>query len=243
MIKKGFTLIEALLAILILGLVATLVIPTLASNIRKQTYASALSNAVTNFENAMEANMLKAGTNELSGQAWWLALSNTLNDSVIINFKNNVTKSLALTDYSKTPLSYKTLEGGDVSNDILKIAVRFMTKNGVEYQIYINALDWPDGVPITGKTESEALANNVNYTSRAGVVFIDVNGDKLPNILGRDLFWFDVGVDGKLYPYGSRDYCFFNGTTYSNVSTECVTNKKGEYCAAHLIKNGYKMDY
>ena len=63
MIKKGFTLIEALVAILILGLVATLVIPTLASNIRKQTYASALSNAITTFESAMEANMLKRNIN------------------------------------------------------------------------------------------------------------------------------------------------------------------------------------
>ena len=250
MIKKGFTLIEALVAILILGLVATLVIPTLASNIRKQTYASALSNAVTNFESAMEANMLKEGAYNLYETGAWRSIifNKTTKDDELQYFMSNMGKTLALVGYDNTnKLTYKTLTGDVVklkeddfkgSIDPLDEAVRFFAKSGVEYKICTGEF------LLEKKSETEALKNNVNYTQYLATVFIDVNGDKLPNILGKDLFWFELGVDGKLYPYGGKDYCYIHKIEeYSDVSTECVTNQKGEYCAAHLIKNGYKMDY
>ena len=246
--KNGFTLVEIILALTVVGVVAALAIPPLVSNYRKQSYSSVLSNAISTFETAMGANMLKEGVDDLLDTEAWKGIKSstiytlknlsTTKDEEINTFMGNLGKSLALSNFNKTKLAYKKLASGSYSSTDLNDAVRFIAKNGVEYLIYIS-----DVKKSKAKSESDAFSNNVNYTNKAAVVYIDVNGAKLPNILGRDLFKFDLGTDGKLYPHGSSDYCYFNEDTYSDIEKECVTNKKGEFCAAYLIKNGYKMDY
>ena len=61
---------------------------------------------------------------------------------------------------------------------------------------------------------------------------------------GRDLFSYDLSVDGKLYADGSANFNFFREVASApDVEQECVTNRNGLYCAEYLAKNGYKMDY
>ena len=77
----------------------------------------------------------------------------------------------------------------------------------------------------------------------AARVLIDVNGDSLPNIIGRDLFWYELGTDGRLYPHYGKDFCAFSGNSCGVPKTKCAIEKDGEYCSAYLKENGYKMDY
>ena len=87
------------------------------------------------------------------------------------------------------------------------------------------------------------LEKGCNYLNKAGEVGIDINGEKGPNIVGRDYFRFELGNDGRLYPFGGNDYCIYWEETYTDVTKKCVDDLEGEYCAAHLMQNGYKMDY
>lgn len=57
-------------------------------------------------------------------------------------------------------------------------------------------------------------ADNVDYYY--GPIYIDVNGEAKPNKLGKDLFSFNLGEDGNLYPSGTE--------------------------TTALVKNGYKIE-
>lgn len=244
--KIGFTVVETLATILVIGVLASIVLPTFVTESKKQINANSLSNAISTFELAMTTYMHREGVEDiLDTGAWRVLLNNGIYslddetaDGTINSFIGNLGSSFKIRDFNTDSTSYKTLSGGEFSNDALSNAITLVAKNGVEYKIFANQES-----KANAKSESDALLANVNYTNRAAVVFIDVNGRSLPNVIGRDLFWFDLGTDGRLYPFGSRDYCFYNNVAYNNVKLRCKTIKAGEYCAVYLMENSYKMDY
>ena len=101
------------------------------------------------------------------------------------------------------------------------------------YYIYIeNPIKDPEKI-----TEVDAMGEDVALTETAAKIAIDVNGDKYPNIIGRDIFFFILGADGVLYPYGSKDVNNKLGEEYT------CANNRGMGCTAQLIQNGYEMNY
>jgi hypothetical protein len=87
--------------------------------------------------------------------------------------------------------------------------------------------------------ESKALLKGSNYLEQIAEIYIDTNGfGTKPDILGRDIFRFDLSVDGHLYPYGGDDYDFYHE---KKIDGNCPEDS--EFCAEHLLKNGYNMDY
>ena len=241
--KIGFTIAESIITMAIIGVVAALTIPPLTTNYRKQAYTCTLSAAVSNFEKAMSTLILKEDVDDLlDTQAWKnaeLSLSSTSTKEKINKFTTDIGKTLKISTVKTNLLQYKPLSAPN-SNPNLSYGspVRFTTKNGYEYQIYLNAISHD-----LADLESEMIANGSNYLNKAGEVGIDVNGEKGPNIVGRDYFRFELGNDGRLYPFGGNDYCVYNGVDYTDVTTKCVTDLDGSYCAAYLMQNGYKMDY
>ena len=240
--KKAFTLAEILIAIGVVGVSAALTIPTLVSGYQKQVYASTLATAVSNFENAMTTMIMKEGVDNLLETNAWVDCSKSLyngsSDAKIQKFIANIGKTLPIESYIKTALSYKYLNPAKTSSKIAAGGVRLIAKNGIEYIVYLS------GNPVKEKSEMEALNAGYNYTKHAALVYIDVNGEAGPNIYGRDLFRYDLGDDGHLYPFHSREYAnYAAGGGYSDVETKCKTDKDGSYCAAYLLENGYKMDY
>lgn len=71
--RNGYTIAEAIITLAIIGVVAALTIPAFIANYRKQTYASSLSNAVANFENAMTTTIMQDGVAELFETKAWKA--------------------------------------------------------------------------------------------------------------------------------------------------------------------------
>lgn len=242
--KYGFTIAESIITMAIIGIVAALTIPSLTTNYRKQAYTSALSSAISNFENAMSTLILNEGADDLlDTQAWKnaeLSLDSTSTEEKINQFTTNIGKTLKISNFKTSSLNYKPLSAPN-SNASLSYGspVRFTTKNGYEYQIYLSNIS-KIGVY---DTEEDMINDGCSYFNKAGEVGIDINGEKGPNIVGRDYFRFELGNDGRLYPFGGNDYCAHNDVEYTDVTTKCVTDLDGSYCAAHLMQNGYKMDY
>lgn len=58
---------------------------------------------------------------------------------------------------------------------------------------------------------------DLSLYNRAFNIYVDINGDKGPNIKGRDLFSYSVSSNGKIYD----DYSY----------------------VGKIIKDGWKMDY
>ncbi len=208
--RKGYTIAEVIITLAIIGVVAALTIPPFVTNYRKQSYATSLSKAVANFENAMTTTMMRDGVNDLFSTNAWKASA--------ANFSNNLNFAI---------------KSSSVSGSTKIISL----KNGAVYRITTQNSDG------NAKKELEVLNAGTNMTAKAGEVTIDINGDAKPNTIGRDQFKYLIGSDGILYPLYSKDWAVYTGKTYSEPKTECVNNKKLDYCGAYLQLNGYKMDY
>lgn len=240
--RNGYTIAEAIITMAIIGVVASLTIPTFISSYRKTVYANSLASAVSNFDNAMTTMMMKEGVDDLLDTKAWKAVSNSLSrntsDDKIEEFMAEITKVLPIEGYEKDLRRYSALANpGAAPNITFGAPVTFRTKAGVEYMIYATGIS-----KANAKAEAATLLSGSNYHNKAAEVYIDVNGANEPNVQGRDWFRFDLGTDGNLYPFGGRDQSLYAGGAY-NPETNCVTNKNGYHCAAYLMENGYKMDY
>ena len=93
------------------------------------------------------------------------------------------------------------------------------------------------------------------YTHNMADIFIDVNGKSAPNTIGRDLFAFQIGENGVLYPSGgkalqvyeskSSDPGLWNGTSADSacLPESKIVKNSGWGCTARLVEEGYKFSY
>lgn len=245
--KLGFTLAEALLTLGIIGVVAALTLPSVTLEHRKRTYSASLAAAVSDLETAMSVMIMRDGVdNLLETRAWkyvkklpstMLCSQNSKEEAK--NFNEHVKFfSQAIggeyTDYYPEKKVYKFNKAELDSNSTsgLKRAVPFEMKNGITYFLYI------DIQGITKKDEDTMLNNGTNLYANAADVWIDVNGKNKPNTVGRDIFYFILGADGKLYPFGGKDHLNWLGG-----EDVIIEDSAGFGKTAELVKNNYKMNY
>lgn len=224
--KKAFTIAEILITLGIIGVVAALTLPLLTEDSQKKVYANKLSAAVSDFENAMTTMLEKEGKDMLQlTPAWTGSFLTELNKTM--PHKTSKIGTLKRKNLNKT-------DGDDFPSNN-----NFRNHKGAIFSVKLNT-------STDRKKESEMMAKGCTITSIAADIYIDVNGESKPNIWGRDTFRYVLDGDGHLYPYGGKDWSLFNDKTdYKSTTpkTQCVDNKNGDYCAAYLANNGYKMDY
>lgn len=83
-----------------------------------------------------------------------------------------------------------------------------------------------------------------------GSFIIDVNGNKKPNKVGRDMFYFYLSSEGYLIPQYGHDYYGYywrndalNGCGEPDKPLTSKSRSRGIGCAARIIENGWVMDY
>ena len=220
--KQGFTLAEILIALGVVGIIAAISIPGLATESKKKVWANSLSTAVSNFENAMTSYLVYENEYKLSDTKAWKEYENNLDHKKALGKKFSIKKkSDTAADYYGTQIIVKSLNTKITTDALSRAGITgqaYETNNGIAY--FIN------------------IKNNNDIAAKIG---IDINGKKTPNIIGRDIFVFHLTEEGYLKPYGSGDFGE-SEVTETNCSTK-VTGTVGEHCAARLIGNGYKMDY
>lgn len=257
--RKGFTLAEVLIALAIIGVVAVLTIPTLVSGYKKEVWASSLATAISNLEIATTTMIVKEGADDIYGTKAW---KNVAEDSPDLN-EDNIQQFLA--DFGETlQLSFKEdepqakdfyestglydINGNEFNptSDVCLLRGLTLTgKNNIVYFFYFESA--VSGV----KPEEDVYDLGGNLTYISAHVEIDVNGKDKPNTIGKDIFKFVMGSDGKWYPIGGIDYAVFlhnNTLTWKDTSSPyaCTDSTKKDYgwgCTARLVENGYKMDY
>lgn len=248
--RNGFTLAEILVSVAIIGVATALTIPNLMASYRKDVWGSSLATAVTNFETAMQGMINKEAVYDLfDTQSWRNLQGASLSNSNLKAWASKLSDTLVISDVYKNHSSYYGSEKFSTfasnSGTIEASGCGILTKQGAIYWIEIkNSNKDPNAI-----TEEDAFEKNANLTTvAANSLIIDTNGKEKPNKIGRDVFYFVLGSDGKLYPIGGKDYAVYKntGTWNSASSTEsCVDNttSSGIGCAGRLIENGYKMDY
>ena len=259
--KFGFTLAEILVALAIVGVVAAISIPTMVTESNKKIWANSLAVAVSNFENAITTYVLTEGATDLYGTESFRDedknefLEDVSSERLTLTRWNgtlsqyylstdNTKKVKSLNPKKTTPYNLSNMLGSATKN----LAV-WEANNGVSY--VFSAKKYEPGVDF----EESKLS------CLAGLVMIDVTGQKGPNRLGRDIFFFVVDKSGHLYPYNGKEHIeytmhigSFTGfiTSLAAALQACNPNPKGflssiftngETCAARVVENGFKMDY
>lgn len=224
--KYGFTLAEVLIALAIIGIAAAVTIPTFSVNSQNQANASKLSVAASSVENAFTAMISSEGADDITETKFGASYSSDdLNEYLKVSSNGS-----QLSDYYPSGTTYKTIDGDSITPSADYI---YETKAGALVMLKLNKVSTTIG--------------DVTYES-IGDLTIDANGAAKPNVWGRDLFLFKVGIDGMLYPAGSTTYSKLAYGNTSNVwdsdsgSVPCL-NKRSTGCTGRLVAKNYKVDY
>lgn len=221
---NGFTLAEALITLAIIGVIASMTLPTLATNSLRQQAASGLSKAIHTLE-AANATALQQGfardLRDLGANRDFEYFDVTLSPYL------QMTQRAIVNQYR----SFNNNAGIELGEG----ATGFSTKDGITY-IVDNAR-----VRQTGDLRNLPLA----YSGFGYRVWVDINGNnKGPNVHGRDLYQLIVDTKGAIIPMGSSlqaTYQQNNRTRWQNVcsSPGNVTNAAG--CTGAIVDNGYRV--
>ena len=214
--KKGFTLAEVLITLVIIGVIAALTIPNLIQKYTEQTTVKKLQKFYSTLSNAYNLAMKDNGPANEWGLIADTASANKIYDLLFKPYFK-ITKNCGTDNTGNciTNNNYKYLDNTEYAS--------YGGNNG----FYKVTLD--DGAAVFWR----------GYTlySASIAILYDVNGQKGPNMWGRDLFDFLVKKD-KVFPTGipSGEY------SAASFNNECKLTGRGGSCAAWVIYKG-NMDY
>ena len=254
--KRGFTLAEVLITLGIVGVVAALTAPALVMSSRNEANAARLSTVVSNMENAFQTAIAQEGADNLYGTSLW-DFNNVLvsGRAEIPQFVGRLGQYMILNGYKNSEndfyngvQTYAMSSTGGVgqSASIFGSSFAIETKNGAV--IFLQAYRQNN----LAEQRTAAINNGCTLYTRAGEVAIDVNGKNGPNVFGRDIFFFVLGENGVLYPFGGNDTNrVIGGSVWDNPGAQyaCTDASKGRAdsagrgCTARVIAEGYKINY
>jgi len=219
--ESGFTVIEILTAMGIVGVIACMTIPGIIMNVRDAQYKVAWEKAFSSF-----SDVIKGVKKDNCGQVKGAAANGD-------EFKDKLLPYLQYTGHayygvrpSYTPSGYKKLNGNDLTPDIdLPLYPSIQLTNGMI--IYVVNFS-PD-----------CSYNDATYiTNQCSDIKIDVNGKKGPNVQGRDLFSINV-FDDTVLPAGCSGVK--NCNDYWTVAMTCnpgstASDNSGSGCSAKYLQ-------
>jgi len=222
---NAFTLAEVLLTLAIIGVVAALTIPAVVTKVAKDQYVTGLKKAYNTLK-AVE----REARQEYGDMENWIWSVGGRGSDPTADFEKyflphfDVLKNCgATTEEGCFAEGITRLDGstyGDLSDPSF---YKIVTSDGMSWAY-------------------EKLSSTTPLYTR-GWFYIDVNGLKGPNILGRDIFLFDVFPSNLgIKPVGSYDSNGITPTTTSTVDSGCNTSFGGMFCAVKVLSEG-AMNY
>ena len=231
--KRGFTLAEVMVALTLVGVIASLTIPTFVASSRNKANAAKLATTISAVENAFTTMIASEAVRDFSETKF-------VNDPTALNlgdyFKTTTSGATLVPRYgSANP--YIDLDGNALAD--FPVTRFFESKNGAIITYNTNSVS---------KNPETVVAEGGSITNSVGRLYIDVNGPAKPNTWGRDVFYFRIGNDGLLYPAGGVNFAILEGQSgktwrSANSDFSCGTSKRTIGCTARLIENNYDIDY
>ena len=197
--KVAFTLAEVLITLGIIGVVAAMTLPSVIANYREKETVTKLKKLNSTFQNAY--NLLiqdEFGGVDASG---WGDISQD-------EFVKVFTKYLQVSKVCSVGQAQGCF--GDI---------KYANLGGVANQLYFDPLSafvLNDGSAVAIGWINGNNPEHVALTGDYGQLFVDINGKKSPNVLGRDVFSFVIRKDkliarGSLYDPKSENNIYDKG--------------------------------
>lgn len=239
--KFAFTLAEVLITLGIIGIVASMTIPTLMANQQRQQFATALAHFVSDFNNGLGLMKTDAGCVDLACTGIWNSAGNdTLWSNLKATGRLKLIKDCGIAAgggcFASTT---KDLNGNTKAtslDDNTTIAKGILT-NGMSIAV------WGAGTNCV-----ETGWGSGALSEMCGPMYVDVNGLKPPNTVGRDIFSLRITNRGGASPFGIMTYSTAghhwndNSSGYACDPTNYPTGN-GLTCAGRIQEKGWVMDY
>lgn len=223
--NHGFTLAEVLITLGIIGIVTAITIPTIVNKYQKQQTVAKLKKAYSVLGQVMQRAVADNSAAELG-------VGETLDANKVKNFFQTYwfpyfnapsiySKSLG-NDFYSTP-SGNSINLGIFNNYELG-RVFFITQEGTSY--FVSIMTWSGD-------ENGDLGHPLIASKQQ--VFIDINGLKRPNILGKDVFRFQIDYElGIVRPAGYN-------RSEAQINKDCSKSGSGGLCAAKIMHDGWQI--
>ena len=220
--KNAFTLAEVLLTLAIIGVIAALTIPAVVTKVTKDQYVVGLKKAY---------NTLKAVEREARQE-----------HGPMENWSWSGSSGAPTADFEKYFLPHldvikncgATEEKGCFAEGIIRLKGSWYGNYNSHHYYRI----------VTSDGMSWAYEKTGWTTQTVGIFYVDVNGLKGPNRLGRDIFEFWVYSSNLgIKPMGSYEWDGVTPLSTSYVDEECnTTDGYGDTCTTKVLAEG-AMNY
>ena len=205
--KNGFTLAEVLITLGIVGVVASMTLPTLNNNVQKQTYEAGAKKAFNIVSNAVSLYMVDQGVDDLSETPLYNnadGLKAFVNKyfRVAVDCGNRYYNSNGASCFAKDLYSLDRSATSDLSKGQCMQVVTLT--DGMAMSFDSGPIeDASAGEDINGDgvvDDNDKLSSN-NSAFDDGtplIVEVDINGASGPNVTGRDIFMMVVSRNGSV---------------------------------------------
>ena len=234
---KGFTMAEVLITLGIIGIVAAMTFPALLGKYQKVVTVNQLKKAYSILSQLVIQSQEDNGAAVFDSNASVDAETvKTFFNTYWLPYFNNPTVGKEYEFPYPEGNAYKKLNGETYSLGIRTVygnaRVYFTTNDGTSY--FVHFMYWENKYDDDGNLVSQTAKYN-----SAQQVYVDLNGIKPPNVLGKDVFQFIVFFDDKVV----RPYGYDKTDTY--IKNNCSKAGEGICCAAKIMRDGWqiKRDY
>ena len=222
--RAAFTLAEVLITLGIIGVVAALTMPALIANYQKKQTAVQLKKAYSTFAQALVLSQYENG----DSSEWDLTEQGSSYDDNLKYF-NTYWKP-----YLRVIKVCKTMK--ECGYDITGYAALGSTTYGY-YGQFNNCPGFIYGDGTYAYIRPYSLAPD--YLPNLQLLSIDINGAKRPNVIGRDVFQFQIDTErGIISGYTNKNLCVkekFNNTA-ADIATEY-----SRACGGKIMADGWEI--
>ena len=233
----AFTLAEVLITLGIIGVVSAMTVPTLMQNYQRQSYVTQLHKVYNEVQQATLRKLTDTNAINLieAGLTTTDSMKTFLHDyfKVVQDCDNGVAAPCFVSDY-------KNLNGGSFTS--------------------INGNKWTAGACVSLASGASICMDRPNWftityngvAQTAGNVFVDINGRKGPNIVGRDAFYMAIFTDGVLDTGNVTPICRTQGVCtggsienarLSGNACENSTTTSDYACFGKILNANWQMEY
>ena len=208
--NKAFTLAEVLITLVIIGVVAALAISPLINTYVESSTVAKVKKGLSIIGQAKKLAEVQNGSIE----GWYFDGMQSAEDAV--KFMRYIKPHLAIAkDCGSGSECYQ-------SNGVYQLNGSLHSQNYNSDNKYYKFVLSDGSVMWFAVYEGKCSSTMVGIENSCAVFYYDVNGDKKPNTIGRDIFCYIINPDG----------------VYPPLSNDCGKNNLGWGCAAYIIKNG-----
>ena len=252
--KKAFTLSELLITISIIGVVAAITIPAMMRDIIKSNLEVGARESYALLNNVLKKiNVDYQCDNDLICTTVFTSGKNSAD--LAFEFKKyiKVVNDCGLTTNQNCwpDATNDNFDGTGASSNMnaSNYYYKFISTNNVAYAFHSYGGAGGGNFDCANNGSTGALGTNSFMSLVCGVIVVDVNGYKKPNMKGKDTFTFYI-TNGKgplVYPSGGIDDNIGGSSNYWNYNNgdfcKKGTSTDGKYCTGRLMDKNWQMDY